>query len=139
MKPVFTKLAPVVSVGIALAALPAVPVQTLITAAIEMEDATHSDREIISFFTWNTSLEIKKINFNVTSKEFFLSIGSMLILITSAIVFIGTSLPLVKDVKIEISSYTNWNLPVAILILLTNAISLYLNWYGTEFKVIMKK
>ena len=85
------------------------------------------------------NLDIKKINFNYKSKEFFLSLGSILILITSVIVFIGTSLPLVKDVKIDSSSYTAWNLPIAILILLTNAISLYLNWYSTDLKLIAKK
>jgi cytochrome c-type biogenesis protein CcmF len=85
------------------------------------------------------NLEIKRINFNVTSKEFFLSLGSIFIILSSVIVFIGTSLPLIKEVKIDSQSYTNWNLPVAIIILLTNAISLYLSWNQTDFKTIAKK
>lgn len=51
VNPVRTKLAPVVSEGIAPTALPAVPVQTSMTAAIETDEATHRDNVTISFFT----------------------------------------------------------------------------------------
>ncbi|OGU11792.1 MAG: hypothetical protein A2X61_04710 [Ignavibacteria bacterium GWB2_35_12] len=78
-----------------------------------------------------------KIDLKYDSREFFITLGSVLIVAVTLIVFFGTSLPIFQEIMgkpksaVEISYYNNWNLPLAILMFLTNAFSLYLNWKST--------
>jgi len=85
--------------------------------------------------------KIKEINkttnqkpLNYFSKEFFLAFGSVIVLAVTVIIFIGTSLPWMSAVigktsgAVEPDTYNVWTLPFGVLILLTNAISLYLKW-----------
>lgn len=87
---------------------------------------------------------IGKTQFNYTSKEFSLSIGSILILASTIIIFIGTSWPWMAPyfgqpkAAIDIQLYNQWNLPIAILILVINAVSLYQRWYSKNFKDLLK-
>jgi cytochrome c-type biogenesis protein CcmF len=80
------------------------------------------------------------IDFKFNSREFFLSLGSIIILAIAIIVFIGTNWPLFSEIagsqksSVDISFYDKWNLPFAILLLLTSAFSLYLHWNSTDLK-----
>ncbi|TAL70933.1 MAG: hypothetical protein EPN82_01130 [Bacteroidetes bacterium] len=75
-----------------------------------------------------------KINLKYDTREFFITLGSVFIVAVTLIVFFGTSLPLFQEIlgkpkaAVETSFYNNWSLPLAILMFLTNAFSLYLNW-----------
>ncbi len=80
------------------------------------------------------------IDFKGSSREFFLSLGSIILFAIAIIVFIGTNWPLFTEIlgsqksSVDISFYDKWNLPFAILMLLTSAFSLYLHWHSTDFK-----
>lgn len=80
------------------------------------------------------------IDFKATSREFFLSLGSLILLAIAIIVFIGTNWPIFTEItssqksSVDISFYDKWNLPFAILLLLTSAFSLYLHWNSTDLK-----
>lgn len=103
---------------------------------------------LISVFTFlmrNNDIKSSHINFNVSSREFMLTFGSIFILLSTMIILIGTSWPIISETfgmkksAVETSLYNNWNLPIMILILLTNGISLFLNWKSSAIKNVMKK
>ncbi|MFP4529394.1 MAG: cytochrome c biogenesis protein CcsA, partial [Candidatus Kapaibacterium sp.] len=85
-----------------------------------------------------------RIDFPVASREFFLSLGAIIILMSTAIIFIGTSWPILSGIfadktsSVDISYYDKWNLPLIIGIMLTNAISLYLNWQSDNIRGLRK-
>lgn len=99
----------------------------------------------IFFFLRFKDMTKVKINLKYDTREFFITLGSIFILAVTLIVFFGTSLPLFQEIlgkpksAVDISFYNNWNLPLAIMMFLTNAISLYLNWKtSTSFSTAMK-
>ncbi|MFZ9760549.1 MAG: cytochrome c-type biogenesis CcmF C-terminal domain-containing protein [Candidatus Kapaibacteriota bacterium] len=75
-------------------------------------------------------------NFSMQSREFLLSMGSALLLGSAIIVFIGTSWPLFAEilkqpkVAIDPAFYNSTHLPLVILIMVFNAISLIARWNG---------
>ena len=75
-------------------------------------------------------------SFSMQSREFLMSIGSALLLGSAIIVFIGTSWPLfaeiIKQPKVAIDPafYNSTHLPLVILIMFMNAISLIARWKG---------
>lgn len=79
-----------------------------------------------------------KVNFNATSREFYLSLGTLLVLAIAVITIIGTSAPIIPSFLFgEIKAatpefYNEWTLPIVILIMLLNSFSVYLNWRKTE-------
>jgi cytochrome c-type biogenesis protein CcmF len=81
------------------------------------------------------------------SREFALTIGSLLLTASFAIVFIGTSLPLFiplimsggKESSVDISFFNNWNLPIVILALIINSFAYYLSWKTDIATSILKK
>lgn len=82
---------------------------------------------------------------HTSSKEFALSLGSVVILAGTIIVLIGTSFPLFsglfgsKQNSLDAQFYNDWMLPIAILILLINAISIYMNWRNSKWGNVLKK
>lgn len=95
-------------------------------------------------------LRVKDIPVNKTvshtsSKEFALSLGSIVILAGTIIVLIGTSFPLFSGIfgsaqnSIDAQFYNVWMLPIAILILLINALSIYMNWRNNRWDNVLKK
>jgi cytochrome c-type biogenesis protein CcmF len=80
-----------------------------------------------------------KIEFTLLSRESFLTIGSILIIISSIIIFAGTSYPLISKSSVDISFYNKWNLPLAILITFFNALSLILKWKHNNLKEVLRK
>lgn len=91
------------------------------------------------------SSQASKMDFKPSSREFLLSLGSIVILAITTIVFLGTSWPILGDImgtakaSVDISFYDKWNLPFAVMILLFNAFSLYLNWKSSDMKGIANR
>lgn len=78
----------------------------------------------------------------VNSRQFYTSLGTVILIIASIVIIVGTSLPIIqgfvgaKKVALEPSFYNQWMAPIAILILIFNAISLLYNWKETTFTQI---
>jgi len=81
----------------------------------------------------------------ISSREAFITIGSLVLLASAVVVFFGTSFPLLsalmgtKQASPQTNFYNVSNLPIAILILFTNCIALYLNWRETSWMNLLKK
>jgi len=102
----------------------------------------------MAFFLFVTRVgefKSKRMNLDYTSREFLIIIGTVIVLLITGITFIGTNMPLINELLgnpktgVELSFYNNWNLPLTIMILLTNAISLYMSWNRSSLKVVFKK
>ncbi|MCX7930685.1 MAG: cytochrome c biogenesis protein CcsA [Chlorobi bacterium] len=76
--------------------------------------------------------------FNLTSREFLLSVGVLLIITSAIIVVLGTSYPIVAELigqqkaAIEARFYNTIHAPLLALVLLTNGISLVATWQQTN-------
>ncbi|HOV92218.1 MAG TPA: cytochrome c biogenesis protein CcsA [Candidatus Kapabacteria bacterium] len=87
----------------------------------------------------------QKIELSVTSREFLLALGTLLIFLITLIVLLGTTWPITSELmsgeksSIDISFYNKWNLPLAIIILILNGISLFFQWKATDLKVFSKQ
>ncbi len=97
-------------------------------------------------FRWRDVAKFtRKSDFSVQSKEFALSIGSILIIAFTLIVWYGTSKPALADifggqkVAAELSFYNNWGLIFAILILVLNSFTIYLRWKSKTFDNFAKQ
>ncbi len=68
------------------------------------------------------------------SKEFFIAIGSLLLLSSALIIFIATTWPVVSaelsygKISVEKTFFNSWNIPIFSAIMFIAAISLYLKW-----------
>lgn len=86
-----------------------------------------------------------KVNFNATSREFYLSLGTLVVLAIAVITLIGTSAPIIPSFlfgQIKAATpefYNEWTLPLAILIMLINSFSVYLTWRKSEMKPFFSK
>lgn len=86
-----------------------------------------------------------KYNFDYLSKEFLLAIGSVALIMSAVIIFIGTNWPLILDMtgqtkaSVDVSFYNNWNIIIAILILISNGFSIYLNFKKSAFESFKMK
>jgi cytochrome c-type biogenesis protein CcmF len=86
-----------------------------------------------------------KSSFKMSSKEFGLSIGSVIILLIAFIVLLGTSWPILLPLLgmeksvIEPQMYDQFNLPLAIVLLFLNSSILYFNWKRNDTNTLLKK
>ncbi len=93
---------------------------------------------VIAFIMRFKNMTSTKISFQYNSREFFTTLGSIIMLATMIIVFFGTSLPIFQEIlgkpksAVDTSFYNNWTLPLAIIMLITNAFALYLNWRASS-------
>lgn len=100
---------------------------------------------LIVFFVRFKETKIPRNNFAYSSREFFLILGSLTLFIASLVILLGTSLPIfqgwigLKKVALDPSFYNQWMLPIAILILLLNAVSIVLTWKESNLSLIAKK
>lgn len=100
---------------------------------------------LFGIFTRVKSLPDNKNQFNSTSKEFALSIGSIILLIIGFIVVFGTSWPVIAPMfgkpqaAVDASWFNMINLPLAILMLLVNALSIYMHWRRSTSNDILKR
>lgn len=90
-------------------------------------------------------MNLAKLDFGLLSKEFALSLGSLFLLAIALVVFLGTSLPMITELlnmpksSVEISFYDRWNLPIAVLLMLVNALSMYLGWKSRTAPILKSK
>ena len=103
---------------------------------------------LISFYAINMRIKditSKKLDFHFSSREFTLTLGSIIVLFSAIIIWIGTSLPIVGEIinqpksTVDISFYNIWNFPLVIFMLAINGVSLFLNWKVTSIRVLLKK
>lgn len=78
-------------------------------------------------------------SFKLQSREFFLSVGIFLILASTAVITIGTSMPIFNsEISIEPKFYDNVNIPIVILALLVLFVSISYRWREVKFADIKK-
>lgn len=83
--------------------------------------------------------------FLLSSKEFFISIGSVILLLVTFIVTFGTSWPIMAELLGQVKSTvdTKWynvlNIPLAILFMILNSVALYIKWRGGGFETLARK
>lgn len=108
---------------------------------------------LISYFIFSIGVllfRIKNIPFNstdveITSKEFIMSLGSIILLGIFFVVFMGTSWPIITEIvgitksSVDPSWYNKINLPLAVLFMLLNSFSLYLLWKRTDYTLFLKR
>ncbi|MFH1050782.1 MAG: cytochrome c-type biogenesis CcmF C-terminal domain-containing protein [bacterium] len=89
-------------------------------------------------------LNKNKMNFALSSKETFVTTGAIMLLISTIIVFIGTSFPIFLELtgqtktSVEITFYDKWNLPVAVVFMLLCGFSFYTTWRASKFSSNLK-
>jgi cytochrome c-type biogenesis protein CcmF len=77
-------------------------------------------------------------DYKILSRETGLSIGSAILGASALVVFIGTSAPLVSK-KVDISFYGNLHIPIAIVLMLVNGLTMLLKWKQSGLKEMFKK
>ncbi len=100
---------------------------------------------IVGVFYRIKELPNPKSTFKLDSKEFGLSIGSVIVLLIAFIVILGTSWPIILPIfgleksVIEPQMYDQFNTPLAIIVMLLNSLTLYLTWKRTNTNHLLKK
>lgn len=87
---------------------------------------------------WKSLKDIRIESSKLMTKESFLFIGALLLCASALVIFVGTSLPIVSQSKVDQNFYNNMNLPVAIFLMLTMGISLYIEWKDTDISKFWK-
>lgn len=86
-----------------------------------------------------------KSTFKMNSREFGLSIGSVVILLIAFIVILGTSWPIILPILgmeksvIEPQMYNQFNMPLAIILMILNSSILYFSWKRNDTNTLLKK
>lgn len=83
--------------------------------------------------------------FKYNSKELWLSLGSIFLIGLTVIVIFGTIRPILPEflvstkAALEPDVYNTWATPFAIIILILNAVSVYINWRTASWSHVFKK
>lgn len=99
---------------------------------------------LVVFFSNLNNSKRPRSNFPFMSRDFFIVLGSLVLIFASFIIILGTSLPIfqgwvgLKKVALDPGFYNQWMLPIAILILLLNGLSIILNSKQKEYKSLFK-
>lgn len=86
----------------------------------------------------NTEIELN-------SKEFLLSLGSVILIAIFFVVFMGTSWPIFTEIagvtksSVDPSWYNKINLPLGAILMTVNALSLYMLWKRTDYTLFVKR
>jgi cytochrome c-type biogenesis protein CcmF len=89
-------------------------------------------------------MDDNKLNFSLTSKESMVTLGAIMLIISTIIIFIGTSMPIFLELAgqpktaVEISFYDKWNLPIAVIFMLLCGFSYYLSWRSSKTAGLVK-
>lgn len=108
---------------------------------------------LISFFVLAVGILIYRIKniplgsgeIEINSKEFMLTLGSVVILGIFFVVFMGTSWPIITEIigvtksSVDPSWYNKINLPLAALLMSINSLSLYMLWKRTDYTLFVRK
>lgn len=87
----------------------------------------------------------QKFELSTNSREFVLSLGTLTLFIITLIVLLGTTWPITTELltdsksSIDISFYNQWIMPLAIIIMIFNAVALYFHWKSTDLKSFFKQ
>ena len=90
-------------------------------------------------------LPVAKIGFKYSSKEMWLSMGAILLLALTVIIILGTIRPILPEFIVKTKAalkpedFNRWAAPLSIIIMVLNAVSIYMNWRGSEWNVVLKK
>ncbi|MDD5362182.1 MAG: cytochrome c biogenesis protein CcsA [Ignavibacteria bacterium] len=85
-------------------------------------------------FRFKSLKDLRSESAHFLTKESFLFIGALLLCASGLVVFVGTSLPIFSSAKVEAAFYNKMNIPVAIFLMITMGISLYIEWKQTDAK-----
>jgi cytochrome c-type biogenesis protein CcmF len=85
-------------------------------------------------FRFKNLKDIRTEQSKLLTKESLLFIGALLLCASALVIFVGTSLPIFSKAKVDMTFYNNMNLPIAIGLMITMGISLYIDWKQTDFK-----
>ncbi|MDP4200503.1 MAG: cytochrome c biogenesis protein CcsA [Bacteroidota bacterium] len=77
-------------------------------------------------------------NYQILSRETSLSLASAVLGASALVVFIGTSAPLLKK-KVDPDFYTNLHIPLIVVLLVINGLSLLLKWRQSNGNEVLKK
>ena len=91
----------------------------------------------IFFWRWREMSGFAQ-DYKILSRETGLSIASALLGASALVVFIGTSAPLLKK-KVEVGFYNNLHIPLIIVLLVVNGLSLLLKWRQSDWTEVWKK
>jgi len=100
---------------------------------------------VVALFVKLNKIPNPKINFSTDSREFFLSMGSIVLILITFVVFFGMSWPIFAEITGQTKAavdpmwYNILNMPLAILIMLFNSFSLYLKWKKSDFNQALKQ
>jgi cytochrome c-type biogenesis protein CcmF len=90
-------------------------------------------------------MPIAKTGFQFISKEMWLSLGSILIIGLTILIIYGTTRPILPEFLVSTKAalspnqYDQFSIPIVLLILILNAVSLFLAWKKSKWKVVFKK
>lgn len=93
---------------------------------------------LIFFATRMRDMKARATEYKLLSRETALSIGAAIIGASALVIFVGTSAPLVSK-KVDISYYGNLHIPIAIVLMLVNGLSLVLKWKQSNAREVIKK
>jgi len=85
-----------------------------------------------------------KVGFKFSSKEMWLSLGSILLIALTILVIYGTIRPILPEflsgtkAALKPEHFNMFAAPISILILLLNAVSIYLNWRDSKWNIVFK-
>lgn len=100
---------------------------------------------IIALFIRLNKIKSNNINFEISSKEFIVSLGVIALILITFIVFFGTSWPIIAEIigatksTVEIKWYNQLNLPLAILMLIFSSTALYFSRKRTDLSTVSKR
>lgn len=83
-------------------------------------------------------MKTRAAEYKLLSRETALSIGAAIVGASALVIFVGTSAPLVSK-KVDISYYADLHVPIAIVLMLVNALSLILKWKQSNTREMVKK
>lgn len=85
------------------------------------------------------------VDFRPSSREFSLSIGSLVLMVSASFVLFGTSWPVIMEIiqqpkiAVDISFYNKTHLPIAVLMVLVNAFSIAQSWRTTKGQQFVRR
>jgi len=89
-------------------------------------------------FRWKSLKDIRTESSKLMTKESWLFIGALLLCASALVIFVGTSLPIFSKAKVDQTFYNNMHLPIAIALMFTMGLSLYIDWKQTDYNKFLQ-